>query len=213
MRLRSRALTALLVPSCLSGCCSISLGLTALFCGPRTDPFLERSFDTHAECLETFLGAISRDDAETIYRSLSPDLLDRWELVGEVEWELVWREMKERVTGIHLADRAERSEPSRYPETRQNPHGRVSYVLTLPTTRIQVDLREHFFHSVQTRTDKGEKGDRHGAHVKSLKKYLKFGPTEIEARVPAPFHMDLSEFLKFELGREWLIAGFRVLQN
>ena len=126
MQTLSRGLLPLLALVPLTGCCAISQSLSALFCGPTEEEWVDKAFLTPELALKTFLEAIARDKPREIYRTLSYQFTKR-ENVGEFEFHVVWERYKDEMTGIHLANRAKWSAPTRISDTR------VSYLLTLET--------------------------------------------------------------------------------
>lgn len=214
--MRVAAAILLLVP--LSSCCSISQGLTAIFCGTNTDPFVEKSWITPDAARQTLLGAISRDDPTTIYECLGPDLKERMG-VGEVEVVIAWRKIQEQVPGIHIADQAKVSEPIfDEPDLEPLKRTRVRYLLELPSTRIEVALRRHDYWRVVSQGPGAERPEADGDYA-PLPTIVQLHPrgmrTGVELKLPGPMVAPLEHhhILQVTAGREWLVDSLRNVED
>ncbi|MCB9868347.1 MAG: hypothetical protein H6837_00730 [Planctomycetes bacterium] len=206
-----RAVIAVSAASSLSGCCGISQSLSALFCGPRKEAWLERSFDTPRDGLGTFLGAVSRDDPATIYDCLAYGYKKALS-VGEVEMRVGWTKLKEKVTGLYILDQAEVSEP-----VSEGP-GRVRFTLTLhtkPQVVIEVAMVREFYVAASLTAPDGGRPVETSRIVDSLSPYLRMtntaNGTGVHAELPG-FDVPgvgLDEVHRVTAGLQWKIAGIR----
>ena len=210
-----RSIAALLVIAPLGGCCALSQSLSALFCGPSEAPWSVRDFDTPDAALQTFLGAVSRDDVETIYLTLGYTF-KKTAGIGELEFRAAWQDIKAKTPGIHLAHRAAVSEP------RRAAADRVVYTLTMntiPSAVLEVALARQDYWSVTVRPEGSSERQTTGEVVPGLETYFKVLPHEerspVRVDLPGPEFPGLSgaEFEKMVLGREWKIAGLRVVAD
>lgn len=212
MQVHLHSLAALLAIAPLGGCCAISQSLTALFCGPTGDPWVTKDFDTPRTALDTFLGAVARDDVETIYLTLGHSFKQA-SGIGELEFRAAWQKIKTDTPGIHLADRATISKSP--PESAT----RVTYTLTMntiPAVVIEVAVARQDYWSVTVRPDGSSGPQVTGEVVPKLETYFKVLPHQerspVRLDLPGPEFPGLktAEFEKMVLGREWKIADLRV---
>lgn len=215
---RLRAVAALLLLLSVSGCCTISLGLASLFCGPRQDPWVEISYRTPRDALETFVAAVARDDVDTICRTLSYEFKSQ-QLIGEIECDIAWGKLKEQIPGIHLVDQAEISAPAELPGRR------VGYTLTIAGSQIEVLLREQLYWEVIYASDPGEviRGELRGGDfgevlidysgiVDDLDDHMTLNiegnETVITALLRLPIPSTRDQILSATVGREWKVDAF-----
>jgi hypothetical protein len=216
MRPPSAAVAALLLLPPLGGCCAISQGLSAIFCGPR-EPLPRRSYFTATEGLKTFLAAVASDDSRTIFESLGPDLKKRMK-IGAIEWEIGWQKIKAATPGIHLADQAEPRNPD--PVILPAQGGRpalTSFTLTLPGTTIEVWLRKYAYWKVIYQTADMQHPEEVSRHIPSLGEVMRLREeehaTKIALELPGlPWSGVMeSEILQAAAGIEWLVYDFRIV--
>ena len=210
-----RTLAAIFAIAPLGGCCAISQSLSALFCGPTQAPWAVKAFDTPHAALQTFLGAVSRDDVETIYLTLGYDF-KKAAGIGELEFRAAWQDIKDKTPGIHLAHRAEVSKPRRASPTR------AAYTLTMntiPAVVLEVTLTRQDYWSITVHPQGSSEHQTTGRVVPELKTYFKVLPHEerspVRVDLPGPDlpGLEASEFEKIVLGREWKISGLRVVRD
>jgi len=208
-----RSLATLLTTALLSGCCGITQTLSAVFCGPREDPWVSKDFSSSRAALDTFLGAVARDDVETIYLTLG-HAFKRSAGLGELEFRAAWQRIKTATPGIHLADQAMVSAAEQTP-------GGTSYTLTLNTTPaavIRISLVQQNFWSVTVRPDGSSEDQTTGEVIPKLEKYFKVlphgerSPVRIELPGPEFPKLETSEFQRMELGREWKLSKLRIVR-
>lgn len=209
-----RSLAPLLTISLLSGCCGITQTLSAVFCGPREDPWVSKDFSSPRAALDSFLGAVARDDVETIYLTLG-HAFKRSAGLGELEFRAAWQQVKTATPGIHIADQAMVSEPQATP-------GGISYILTLntaPQAVIRVSLVRQNFWSVTVRPEGSSQDQVTGEVVPELSKYFKVlphderSPVQIDLPGPEFPQLESSEFQRMELGREWKISKLQIINS
>src|SRR5688572_433051 len=181
MRSAICSLAAILLSPIPTGCCSLSLGMASLLCGPRQDPWVQVAFATPEETVATFLGAVARDDVEVIYQCLSEQYKEDQKLSG-LEVGVAWKHLKQEVPGIHLADRAKAS-----PMNKLGPQ-QAEVTLTLARKKIRLLLIRQSYWTVQMDLPEGEGSDRHGEYIPRLETYIhlhhKGESTAIQAMIP-----------------------------
>jgi hypothetical protein len=180
--------------------------MTALFCGPRKEPWPTVSYRTSDEALRTFQEAIAREDKDIIYKSLSEDLKRRWQ-IGRLEVEYAYEKIKEQVPGIHTVGLAKIvATPLQKPTV-------VEHELEVAFHRFRVKLKRHNYWNVLVA---GEEGPiPHGDYVRTL------SPTILQIRggadtsavqiriqeVEIP-HLRLDDVIEITVGREWKVDAF-----
>jgi hypothetical protein len=117
----------LLLP--LTGCCTF----WGFFCGPDLSRWVNVSFASSNDCLNTLKEAIRRDRTDVIYLCLAEDLKER-EQIGWLEFEVWWAKLKKQTPGLHLAGTAEHSLVDAQKD------GHATYRLEIFGRRILVDL-------------------------------------------------------------------------
>ncbi len=190
------------------GCCSLSMGLSALFCPPRPDPWVSISFATPEETIDTFLGAIARDDIEVIYLCLSEDFKAEKD-ISNVDAAIAWKMLKEEVPGIHLADQAKRKSLQIQGGTR------AVAALELASNKMILRLSRQDFWSLRTQFD----GDpeEHGEFIPQLGSHIAAFPMDDKSsiRVLIPGidirNLQTSEIVELRLGREWKVQDLQIL--
>ena len=212
MPTRLCAVAAILLPVSASGCCTISLGLASLFCGPRQDPWVQISYQTPRDALETFIGAVARDDVDTICRTLSYEFKAQ-QRIATIECDIAWEMLKEQIPGIHLLDQAEISGPTELPGQR------VGYTLSIAGSQMQLQFAQQAYWEVmQANTSEVIRGDfrgadltEHGAVVDAIDDHLNVDPgpggtalvSQIQLFIPVP----AEEILSATVGREWKLQA------
>ncbi len=190
---------------CLSGCCSLSQGMVALFCGPSQDPWATVSYRTPQEALKTFQAAMAREDAEVIYKSLSPDFKRR-EQVGKIETHLILEWLKKEYPGIHVVGLAKIiATPTQEPKV-------VEYDLEVASQRFRVRLKRYAYWSVVVA---GEDGPvPHGDFVPRLQRHAVIRPGADISRVQVSIpeveisNLRLEDVIEITVGREWKVDAF-----
>jgi hypothetical protein len=212
----------------LGGCCSISQGLSALFCGPR-EPLPRRACLTPNQTLKTLLAAISCDDSRTIFKALGPDFKHRSH-IGGLEWEIAWQQIKKETPGIHLAYEAEPRDPKPTVQapTPARPFPLASFTLTLPGTTIEVRLRKYAYWKIVFQTSDMKNPDEVSQHIRHPDKAVLWAfdirqvsklkwvdpNTRVELSLPGlPWQgVGITEILSAGAGIEWLVYDFRIVQ-
>ena len=190
---------------CLSGCCSLSQGMVALFCGPSQGPWAKVSYRTPEEALKTFQAAVAREDVEVIYKSLSPDWKRR-EGFGVMEAHLVWEKLKEKYPGIHALGLAQViATPTQEPKV-------VEYDLEVAFQQFRVRLKRYAYFSVVVA---GEDGPvPHGDFVPRLQRHAFIRPGAEISRVQVSIpeveipNLRLEDVIQITVGREWKVDAF-----
>lgn len=202
---RTRSLLAISLLLVTSGCCSF-LGF---FCGPDRSPWVSKTYATPKEAIATFLEAIRRDDSRQIYRSLSQDFKDGEGLTGALEFELAWRQLKQRYGYLHLLGTARVRSGGSAGESFQ------SFELEFAGRRFQVGLRRQDYISLRYQVEGLTEPISEGRYVESLDQFLRILPptddgtivqltlTEIQVE-----GLQASELLLAEIGREWKVDSF-----
>ena len=189
------------------GCCSISQGLTALFCGPSEEPWATVSYRTSAEALKTFQAAIAREDVDIIYKSLSKDLKRRWG-VGRLEAEVAWAQIKKQQPGIHVVGLARivATPPSQDPTV-------VEHDLEVAGQQFRVRLKRYNYWSVVVADEDGP--IPYGDYVPRLSpKHLRIrrvgNTSAVQAHIPEVEipRLRLEDVIEVTVGREWKVDGF-----
>lgn len=205
------ALSLALMPT---GCCWLGESLVALSCGKRSQPFVTKSFRIPKDALDTFLGAVARDDADTVYESLSPELVRRWG-VGKGEWPTLWKMIKENITAIHALDRARVVAKGR--QTRDTAWFRLEYA----GYQLRVELRRYAFVTCEYE-EAGEDGDwvllREGAYIRQdYGGLVQVQPhaegTRATVQHPGVEFLELAgaDIQLLAVGREWKILDLRMV--
>ena len=212
----SAAVTALILLLPAGGCCTMSQGLSALFCGPRP-PLPRRSHLTARQALDTFVAAVATDDSRTIWETVGPDLKKRWG-IGRLEWEIGWTKIKADTFGIHLVDQAERSKPVTLPATATRKFPLVRYRLSLAGTVIEVLLRQYSYKEVITLIEGTTTPEAWSKFIPDIAELMEIktvdDKAQIKIRILGPdWTPQPAEVLSARVTREWLIYDFTVHQD
>lgn len=192
---------------CLSfaGCCSISQGMVALFCGPSTEDWTTVSFATAENTRKTFQQAIARDDSLVIYRCWSEDFKRAYGL-GILEHEVAWAKIKKQIPGIYALGKAQ------VVATPVQEATVVEYILEVAFHRFRMRLKR-FNYSRVVVPGPGQPIPK-GRYLKDFSRNLviRHGDESstlevrnLEVDVPDLLVEDVSEVT---LGREWMVDLF-----
>lgn len=191
---------------CLSlvGCCAISQGMVALFCGPSTDPWVKVSYRTPKEALETFQAAVAREDADVISQSLSPDF-KRSRGLGRMEVGVVLAWLKKEFPGFHTLGLAKIvATPTQQPTV-------VEHILEVAFHRFRVRLKRYTFKRVVVAVPGLDEPIPKGDYLPDFSRNLRIIPREETSTVEVrDLEVDVPDLLaenilEVTLGRTWKV--------
>lgn len=190
-----------------AGCCSISQGMVALFCGASEDPWAKVTYRTPKEALRTFQAAVGREDVDVIYKSLSKDFKRRHG-IGILEAKLAWQKIKEQIPDIHMVELAKVvATPIQQPAV-------VEYVLEVAFHRFRVRLKRYHYKSVVVLGPDPDQPIPHGDYLAGFSQHLQIRHrgevSDVRVDIADLEIEDLQDedIIEITLGREWKVDLF-----
>jgi hypothetical protein len=205
-RRRPGAWLALLLCASLGSCCS----LARLFCGPDTSPWVPVSFRTSREALQTFLEAVRREDKKRVYESLGERLKRDLGVAGEMELEVFYERLKEKVTYLHVLGYAE------VKKTQELTRDAVEYELDAEGYRIVARVRAYAYWSVAAE-ETNESGEKilqdYGDYVPRLDALVKTDrEVSLTVTIKDPPAVPFEQLREIKTGIEWKLDDLRGLE-